>query len=101
VGKEAKDLDHYVAMSEDEGEIVTLVLASALPNHQRSEVVVSDAIKLWDIFAATPEEASAIHNLRMGHEPYNPMGKPEKCPNYCGAYYYPNGSGKCPLCGDC
>lgn len=50
--------------------------------------------------AETHEEASSIFHLRNGMEPYIPMGKPQLCPNNCGFYYYPEGSGTCPKCGD-
>lgn len=48
--------------------------------------------------AATTEEASSIHNLRMGFGPYQPMGAPEPCPK-CGAWFYPEGGGECWRCG--
>ncbi len=53
---------------------------------------------LHTIMADTPEEASAVHHIKMGWEPYIPQGKPENCPK-CGAIYYPEGSGECPNCG--
>jgi hypothetical protein len=54
--------------------------------------------KLFDVAAATGEEAMSIFNLRMGWGPYNPMGKPENCPK-CGGWFYPEGSGDCWQCG--
>jgi hypothetical protein len=53
---------------------------------------------LFEIEAATGEEASAIYSLRMGFGPYNPMGEPDNCPN-CNSWYYPQGSGECWQCG--
>jgi len=50
--------------------------------------------------ASTGEEASSIYNLRMGFEPYIPEGIPVLCPHNCGSYFYPEGSGQCPYCGD-
>ena len=50
--------------------------------------------------ASTHEEAMSIRNLRLGWEPYVPNGKAEKCPKNCGSYYYPEGSGQCPYCGN-
>jgi hypothetical protein len=47
--------------------------------------------------AATAEEASAIHNLRQGFAPYQPIGDPAPCPA-CGATIYPEGSGDCWQC---
>jgi hypothetical protein len=63
-------------------------------------LIEEDAKLIHTFEAATGEEASSIYNLRMGFEPYKPAGKPELCPNNCGAYYYPEGSGQCPYCGD-
>lgn len=54
--------------------------------------------KLYEFDAATGEEASAIHALRMGWEPYTPMGNPAPCPK-CAATFYPDGSGQCWRCG--
>jgi hypothetical protein len=54
---------------------------------------------IFTFTACSPEEASAVLNIRLGHAPYKPMGEPSKCPNNCGAYYYPVGSGICPICG--
>lgn len=50
--------------------------------------------KVYVIQAETPEEASAIHNLRQGYSPYYPMGEAQKCPR-CDAGHYYLGSGKC------
>jgi hypothetical protein len=47
----------------------------------------------------TPEEANAVHHIKMGWEPYVPMGEAALCPKGCGAFYYPHGSGECPNCG--
>jgi hypothetical protein len=55
--------------------------------------------KLFEVEAYTPEEASAIYNLRMGWGPYKPMGDPAPCPN-CGSWFYPGGSGDCWRCGN-
>ena len=54
--------------------------------------------KLFEIEAATSEEASSIYNLRMGFGPYKPMGEPKPCPK-CAAWFYPSGSGECWRCG--
>lgn len=58
-----------------------------------------DAVLLHILKASTYEEAMSIYNLRMGFEPYKPAGKPIKCPNNCGSFFYPEGSGECPYCG--
>ncbi len=66
---------------------------------ERSQGLLSpNAEFLWSIEADTLEEASAIYNLRMGFEPYVPMGDPAQCPK-CGAWFYPEGSGECWRCG--
>jgi len=53
---------------------------------------------LFEILAATAEEAAAICNLRMGFGPYEPIGEPERCPK-CDFWYYPQGSAECWQCG--
>jgi hypothetical protein len=55
---------------------------------------------LHSLQAATHEEARSISNLRMGLDPYQPNGQGVKCPNGCGSFYYPEGSGDCPYCGN-
>ena len=66
---------------------------------QRKKGLLSQSAELlWEFEAATWEEASAIHHLRMGFEPYAPAGSWEPCPK-CGAAYYPLGSGQCWRCG--
>lgn len=54
---------------------------------------------LFSIDADSYEEAMAVYYVRMGFDPYKPQGKPVECPNECGAHYYPEGSGECPICG--
>lgn len=69
----------------------SLALGDTLPD---------DAIELlYVIIADTFEEAGAVHNIKQGWEPYNPVGPAEKCPKKCGSMYYPYGSGECPNCG--
>jgi hypothetical protein len=48
--------------------------------------------------AATHEEAASILHLRMGWEPYRPVGGAEQCP-HCEACLYPGSSGECWRCG--
>ena len=91
-------LYHYVSLRSDGGGTITLMGADQVDDHVLSGVLESDYEKLWDIFAASSEEASAIHAMRMGWHPYNPMGEPKLCPRNCGCYYYSLGSGQCPLC---
>lgn len=47
---------------------------------------------MFVIEAGSAEEAAAIQHLRLGWEPYRPMGKAAACPN-CGSTFYPDGSG--------
>lgn len=61
-------------------------------------LLASDAELLWEIVAHTREEAMAIFNIRMGYEPYQPMGHWQPCP-ICGAPFYPFGSSECWRCG--
>ena len=66
---------------------------------KRLGLIEEGSYLLHSFSAQTLEEAKAIYHLRMGFEPYSPMGKSEKCPKECGAYYYPKSSGVCPNCG--
>ena len=77
---------------------VTFTLAENIPDLRRRGLLESDAKFLHRIEADTFEEALAVHYLRTGREPFQP-GKPAQCPNGCGAYFYPEGSGECPNCG--
>ena len=54
--------------------------------------------KVFDVQAGNWEEACAIYHLRMGYEPYTPMGDAAPCPK-CGGWFYPHGSGECWRCG--
>jgi hypothetical protein len=66
---------------------------------ERARGLLSAAAELLYRFdAATWEEAKAIHALRMGWEPYRPLGPPAPCPR-CGAAYCPQGSAQCWRCG--
>lgn len=65
--------------------------------HRQKGLLGESARFLHRVDADTHEEAMAVHHLKMGWEPYKP-GKPAVCP-YCGAYFYPEGSGECPNCG--
>jgi hypothetical protein len=60
---------------------------------QRSNGLLKACVKLLHRFEAdTPEEAQAVHHIKMGWEPYRPTGEPALCPNGCGAFYYPQSS---------
>lgn len=57
------------------------------------------AVLLHRIEADTWEEAQAVHTIKRGWGSYDPTGEAQPCPNYCGAMFYPEGSGECPNCG--
>ena len=77
---------------------VALLPEGRAAEDKRKGLLPEEAVLLYRLEAATPEEASAIHNLRMGFGPYNPMGEPAPCPK-CDAWFYPEGSGECWRCG--
>lgn len=54
---------------------------------------------LFEIEAATLEEAQAVYHMRMGWGAYDP-GTPERCPVCADDHvvYYPEGSGQCWKC---
>lgn len=87
---------------EEDGRIVATTLATLEGiQEQLAKVLLSRSARLmYQIEADTLEEAHAVHHLKMGWEPYRPMGKAQKCPNGCGSMYYPEGSGDCPICGN-
>jgi len=67
---------------------------------QRTKGLLGENAKLLHrIEADTPEEAMAVHHIKLGFSPFIPIGQPASCPNGCGAIYYPKGSGECPNCG--
>jgi len=92
-------LYHYVSLKSNGGGTITLMGADQVEDHVQRGILEDDDEKMWDIFAASLDEASAIHAMRMGWHPYNPMGDPQLCPRDCGSYHYPLGAGQCPLCG--
>ncbi|MCB1088256.1 MAG: hypothetical protein KDM63_14500 [Verrucomicrobiae bacterium] len=92
-------LSHYVSLTSDQGSTITLMKADRVEEHLRLGILEKDYETLWDIFAASDEEASSIHAMRLGWRPYHPVGEPQLCPGNCGCHYYPLGSGECPLCG--
>ena len=85
----------YEVWSADEGTQLSCVLEGTVEPH----IFGDDAKILFSLEASTHEEAMSIYHLRMGFEPYKPLGESAKCPNECGASYYPLGSGECPFCG--
>lgn len=51
-----------------------LLSPEAEAEHRRKGLLGPDAVLLWEFDAATWEEAMSIHHLRMGFEPYKPLG---------------------------
>ncbi|MCW4238843.1 MAG: hypothetical protein G8D90_04355 [gamma proteobacterium symbiont of Clathrolucina costata] len=87
----------YEAWVDDES--VTFATSEAI-EYQKAKGLLGNNLKLLHVVEAdTPEEAMAVHHIKMGWEPYKPMGEPQLCPNDCGSYFYPEGSGVCPNCG--
>lgn len=82
----------------EDGEGVMCGTAEGCADARRRALVGPDARLLYSFEAGTPEEAMAIHHLRMGWEPYRPIGEAAACPR-CGAMRYPEGSGECWRCG--
>lgn len=85
----------YQAWKTEEGEVF-----ASMDTHSVEELkeVYNATEFLFEIEAATGEEAAAIYNLRMNFGAHEPMGEPENCPN-CGSWFYPQGSGECWKCG--
>lgn len=77
----------------------TLTTRENADNLKRAGQLESDAQLIYEFKAASGEEASTIHYERQGWKPYQPIGESAVCPNQCGSFYYPLGSGDCPVCG--
>ena len=88
----------YEAWADDEG--ISLGLASGFFSTKSQALLGPNPELLYSFYADTPEEASAVHHIKMGWEPYVSMGSAKLCPNKCQSYFYPEGSGVCPKCGD-
>ena len=83
----------------EDADSATLATKEVIKCQKEKGLIGKSAKKIHSFLASTPEEASAIFNLRMGHEPYKPMGESVLCPNNCGSYFFPESSGICPYCG--
>jgi len=88
----------WIELGEDVASI-TLGTVDDIARLRRQGLLPESASLLHRIEADTPEEASAAHHVKMGWEPYQPMGRAMDCPKGCGAKFYPEGSGYCPNCG--
>jgi hypothetical protein len=84
----------YEVWHDPEAQSITLLDRQSVAEQRANGLLAPVAVLLYQVEAATPEEASAIHSLRMGWEPYRPVGAAAPCPQ-CGAMLYPEGSGVC------
>ncbi len=89
----------YEAWGHDSARDATVASPAAIESMRQKGLLSPTAKLLYRIQAHTWEEAMAIHHLRMGWEPYQPVGSAEPCPR-CGARRYPEGSGQCWQCGE-
>lgn len=92
----------YEAWAERDGPNWTSITLSTLEGieEQRANGLLPASAELrYRIDADTFEEAMAVHHIKMGWSPYQPLGKAQSCPNHCGAVFYPEGNGECPNCG--
>ena len=91
--------EKYEAWMDEENGSITVTTPTQI-KEQRSKNLISTNAKLLHVIEAdTPEEAMAVHNIKMGWGAYNPIGESANCPKNCGAKFYPEGSGICPNCG--
>ena len=88
----------YEAWQSANGLVTACALAERFAQVRNDPDFGPDAKLLYRFEAHTLEEASAIHCLRMGWRPYEPVGESKPCP-HCGAQVYPEGSGECWQCG--
>ena len=85
----------YECWKDDEG--IALFQADTSPD-QISVILTHGAQLYYRIYAATWEEAMAIHHLRLGYEPYKPMGKPKRCQKCQIGLIYLDGDSECWYC---
>ncbi len=88
----------YEAWEDPTDSSVTLSTIDGIADLRKKNLLSASAQLLYRFEAATFEEASAIHALRMGNSPFRPVGPPADCPR-CGATYYPESSAQCWRCG--
>jgi hypothetical protein len=89
----------YEAWADPDDDGVGFFRGGTVEEARKKGLLGPNATLLYRFEAATLEEASAIHALRMGWQPYRPIGESAPCPR-CGAWFYPEGSGECWRCGD-
>ncbi|WP_028886195.1 hypothetical protein [Teredinibacter turnerae] len=83
---------------EDEGGIIFSDVQQ-IQNLKDQNLFDGEMKLLHVVYADTPEEAMAVHHIKMGWEPFRPNGEAALCPNGCGSQFYPKDSGQCPSCG--
>jgi hypothetical protein len=88
----------YEVWQDDGGRETTFATVESLEDLRTKGLLSPNAQFLYRIEAHSQEEAMAIHHLRMGWEPYVPVGESQACPK-CGAQFYPESSGQCWKCG--
>ena len=84
----------YEAWEDPEDNSILLATPDDVADYRATKLLGPNAELRYRFEAATWEEANAIHALRMGWEPYRPIGAPAPCPE-CGATHYPEGSTQC------
>jgi hypothetical protein len=89
----------YEGWVNQDGTEITFTTAEQIPTLRDKGLLSKEARLLHRIEADTPEEAQAVHHIKMGWSPYCPMGEAKPCPLECGSKFYPAGSGVCPNCG--
>ena len=90
----------YEVWQDSSDDSLTFASVENVQELRRKNLLSPTATLLFKIEADTPEEANAIYHVRMGWEPYQPMGLAVSCPKGCGAVFYPKGSGMCRNCGE-
>jgi len=76
---------------------ISLVPGEGPPRFANGELQPDCEVMLWRIEVGSYEEAMAVRNLRLGYEPYVPLGEASPCPN-CGSLHYPESTGQCWNC---
>jgi hypothetical protein len=86
----------FEAWLDPEGD-VTFASAASAAERRAKGLLADSAVLLYVVEADTWEEAMAVHHLRMGYQPYRPLGSATPCPR-CRALIYSEGSGECWRC---
>lgn len=87
----------YEAWLDDTDSTITISTPEGIERQRRHGQLGTSARLLHTITVDTWEEAMAVHNVKMGYEPYDP-GTSSPCPNGCGSVVYMDGSGQCQRC---